>query len=124
MEFLTGPLGPAFGLYAGAAGLLAGLGLARQAMVAGSTVPGLEALWAPLGIGALAAAFALAAPSDIRLTAGALLLVGLAFMAAAPQRADIMPPGRRLGLLLVVVAVAVALAGAFLSLPDAPNSAV
>ncbi|MCC6919045.1 MAG: hypothetical protein IT548_07560 [Alphaproteobacteria bacterium] len=123
MEFLTGALGPSFALYAGAAGLLAGLGLVRRAPVTGSA-PDLVALWAPLGIGALATAFAMAAPSDIRLTAGALLLIGLAFMAAAPQRADVMPPGRRLGLLLVVASVAVALAGAFLSVPDAPNSPV
>ncbi len=113
MEFLAGALGPSFALYAGAAGLLAGVGLVRR-LPAAASAPNPVALWAPLGIAALATAFAMAAPADIRLTAGALLLVGLAFMAAAPLRADVMPPGRRLGLLLVLASVAVALAGAFL----------
>lgn len=120
MEFLQGTLGPSFALYAGLAGALAALGLARNASSGGAR---LEAFWAPVGIGALAAAFAGSASDDIRLTAGALLLTGLAFLAAAPHRADWSPPGRKLGQVLVLASVAVALTGAFLSAVQTPNSA-
>jgi hypothetical protein len=125
MEFLLSDLGPSFAFYAGAAGLLTAVGLARRAPAgAAYTGPGLGAIWGPLGLAALAAAFAAAAPADIRLAAGGLLLTGLTFVALAPARTEWTPPGRRLGHILIVVAIAVALAGAFLSSPDAPNSAL
>jgi hypothetical protein len=122
MDFAGGPLGASFAFYAGAAGLLAAASLARRAAGPSPAGRSLEGFWAPLGLGALAAAFAAAAAPDIRLGAGALLLAGLAFLAAAPQRAEWTPPGRRLGQILLVLSIAVALAGAFLSVTDAPNS--
>jgi len=125
MEFLEGALGPSFALYAGIAGLLTALALFRRRTANGAPVPpGTAAVWAPLGLAALATAFATTASADIRLAAGGLLLTGLTLVAAAPRRTDRMPPGGRLGQILIVAAIVVALAGAFLSPADAPNSAL
>lgn len=122
MEFLTGTLGAPFALYAGAVGVLTALALARRTAGAPDQARP-EAYLAPLGLAALAVAFATASATDVRLGAGALLLTGLVFLAAAPVRGEWAPPGRRLGQILIVLAIAVALAGAFLSVTDAPNSA-
>ena len=121
MDFLQGATAPAFALTAGLAGALAAIGLARDAERRIAAGGGREALIAPLGLMALAAAFATGAGQQLRLLAGALLLTGLALMALASRR-DRAAPGRRIGLALGWAAIAIGFAGAFLPAASAPDS--
>lgn len=121
MEFLHGVTAPAFALTAGLAGLFAAIGLARdsQHRIAGGG--GREALIAPLGLMALATAFAIGASQQLRLMAGALLLTSLALLAVASRR-NRTAPGRRIALALGWAAIAIGFAGAFLPDASAPDS--
>ena len=121
MDFLQGATAPAFALTAGLAGALTAIGLARDAERRIAAGGGREALIAPLGLMALAAAFAAGAGQQIRLLAGALLLTGLALMALASRR-DRAAPGRRIGLALAWTAIVIGFAGAFLPAASAPDS--
>ncbi len=121
MDFLQGATAPAFALTAGLAGALAAIGLARDAERRIAAGGGREALIAPLGLMALAAAFATGAGQQLRLLAGALLLTGLALMALASRR-DRAAPGRRIGLALGWAAIVIGFAGAFLPAASAPDS--
>lgn len=121
MEFLLGPTAPSFALTAALAGAFTALGLARDAQRRISAGSGREALIAPLGLMALAAAFAAGAGASLRLMAGALLLTSLALLALASRR-DRNAPGRRIGLALGWAAIAIGIAGAFLPGASAPDS--
>ncbi len=122
MDFLQGATGPAFALTAGLAGLFAAVGLARDSQHRIAAGGGREALIAPLGLMALAAAYAIGASLQLRLLAGALLLTSLALLAFASRR-ERAAPGRRVGLAFGWAAIAIGFAGAFLphaSTPDSP----
>ena len=121
MEFLAGAAAPAFALTAGLAGALAAVGLARDSQSRIAPGAGREALIAPLGLMALAAAFAAGAGQALKLLAGALLLTGLALLALASRR-DRAAPARHIGLVLSWIGIAVAFAGAFLPAASAPDS--
>jgi uncharacterized membrane protein YecN with MAPEG domain len=121
MDFLLGPNGATFALTAGLAGAFAALGLARDAQRRIAAGGGREALIAPIGLIALAAAFAAGAASSLRLLAGALLLTSLALLALASRR-DRSAPGRRIGLAFGWAAIAISFAGAFLPDASAPDS--
>lgn len=123
MEFLQGATAPAFALTAGLAGAFTAVGLARDAQRRIAGGGGREALIAPLGLMALAAAFAAGAGQQLRLLAGGLLLTSLALLALASRR-DHAAPGRRIGLALGWAAIAIGLAGAFLPASSAPDSPV
>jgi uncharacterized membrane protein YecN with MAPEG domain len=121
MEFLQGPTAPAFALTAAIAGGFTALGLARDAQRRISGGGGREALIAPIGLLALALAFSAGAAAALRLMAGALLMTSLALLALASRR-DRAAPGRRIGLMLGWIAIAIGLAGAFLPDAAAPDS--
>ncbi len=121
MEFLATSAAPAFALTAGLAGAFAAVGLARDTQRRIAPGAGREALIAPLGLMALAAAFSVGAGSALKLMAGALLLTSLALLALASRR-ERAAPGRQIGLALGWLAIAVALAGAFLPAASAPDS--
>jgi hypothetical protein len=110
-----------FAFYAGAAGLLAGIGLLRDQRSRVPPPAGREGLFAPLGLLALAAAMAANVSPSLRLLAGALLLSGLALLAVAPRRPDRPSPGRQVGALLAYGAIAVALIGASIPPGSTPS---
>ncbi len=121
MDFLQGATAPAFALTAGLAGLFAAVGLARDSRGGIAPGSGREALIAPLGLMALAAAFAAGAGQALRLMAGALLLTALVLLASA-SRQHRAAPARRIGLALGWAAVTVGFVGAFLPDASAPDS--
>lgn len=121
MDFLATNAAPAFALTAGLAGAFTAIGLARDTQRRIAPGGGREALIAPLGLMALAAAFSAGAGSALKLMAGALLLTSLALLALASRR-ERAAPGRQIGLALGWIAIAVALAGAFLPAASAPDS--
>ncbi|BCW90260.1 hypothetical protein sos41_34280 [Alphaproteobacteria bacterium SO-S41] len=110
-----------FAFYAGAAGLLAAVGLMRDSRSRVAAPAGREGLLAPLGLAALAVAMMLSVAAPVRLLAGALLLAGLALLAVAPRRPDRPSPGRQVGATLAYAAIAVALIGAFIPLTATPS---
>lgn len=110
-----------FAFYAGAAGLLAAIGLVRDWRARVPVPAGREGVLAPLGLVALGVAMALSVSPQVRLLAGALLLAGLALLAIAPRRADRPSPGRQVGATLAYAAIAAALIGAFIPLAATPS---
>ena len=123
MEFLAGISGSAFALTAGVAGAFAAVGLGRDTQHRIGPGAGREALIAPLGLMAVAAAYAGGAGQALKLMAGALLLTGLALLALASRR-ERAAPGRQIGLMFGWAAIAIGFAGAFLPAASAPDSPV
>lgn len=121
MEFLQGPLAPAFALTAAIAGGFTALGLARDAQRRISAGGGREALIAPFGLMALALTYSAGAAAALRLLAGALLMTSLALLALASRR-ERAAPGRQIGLMLGWLAIGIGLVGAFLPEASAPDS--